>query len=231
MKVRWYQLAVSGFFILILCSKNLKFHFDLSTKEAWEVEQTGSMGFDASVAGAADKATKPKSDAPKPAAQVGNNPYAPASLGELDDDQNITYIRHYAPLAVSEMHRSGIPASITMAQAIIESRSGSSPMAKKINNHFGMKCFSRTCKRGHCTNFTDDTHKDFFINFKKPEESYRAHSQLLSGHHYQSLFEHKGDYRAWAKGLRELGYATNPSYDRKLIEVIEHYKLYKLDKR
>ena len=85
------------------------------------------------------------------------------------------------------MEKYGIPASISLAQGLIESRAGSSKLAVNNNNHFGIKCFSRHCRKGHCTNFTDDTHKDFFRKFPSPWESWRAHSQLLSSGRYTKL--------------------------------------------
>jgi len=123
----------------------------------------------------------------------------------------------------------GVPASIKMGQALIESRAGTSKLAVNNNNFFGMKCFSKKCGKGHCSNATDDSHKDFFRKYKSVGESFRAHSQLLSGNRYKDLKKHNTDYKAWAKGLKSNGYATDKTYDKKLINVIEKYKLYKLD--
>lgn len=137
------------------------------------------------------------------------------------------YIKRYAAVAVQEMNAYGIPASISLAQGLIESRAGTSKLALQNCNHFGIKCFSRNCKRGHCTNFTDDTHKDFFLKFSSPWESWRAHSKLLSGPRYKSL---RGqNWQAWADGLQNLGYATDNSYSAALKRIVQEYGLQKFD--
>ncbi|MBU6342692.1 MAG: glucosaminidase domain-containing protein, partial [Bacteroidetes bacterium] len=98
------------------------------------------------------------------------------------------------------------------------------------NNHFGIKCFSRKCKKGHCSNFTDDTHKDFFRIFNNPWESWRAHSQMISSGRYAKLKKFGFDYKRWARGLQSIGYATDPNYADKLIGVIEKYELNRYDR-
>lgn len=160
--------------------------------------------------------------------------HIPLSPEDLTLDQaRQQYIRQYGPLAVAEMKKYGIPASITLAQGLLETRAGQSGLAKKNNNHFGMKCFSRNCKRGHCTNFTDDTHKDFFLKHKSAWESYRAHSKLLRSGRYKNI---RGDYRQWAQGLEDAGYATvrdengEKIYAESLIRLIRLYGLERLDK-
>ena len=127
------------------------------------------------------------------------------------------------------MDKFGIPASITMAQAIIESRSGKSVLAVKNNNHFGIKCFSKSCPNGHCSNYTDDHHKDFFRKYANSTDSWREHSQFLMKGRYHELLKFGKNYKVWAKGLRDFGYATDHDYDKKLISVVERYELNKLD--
>ncbi|MEL6945214.1 MAG: glucosaminidase domain-containing protein, partial [Bacteroidota bacterium] len=118
-----------------------------------------------------------------------------------------------------------------LAQGLIESNCGESRLAKRNNNHFGIKCFSRTCKKGHCSNFTDDTHKDFFRIYKSSWDSYRAHSQLLQKARYKKLYKiPKSNYKGWARGLKSAGYATDPLYADKLINLIEDLDLTKYDK-
>ncbi len=141
------------------------------------------------------------------------------------------YIRRYAKVAIAEHRKFGIPASIKMAQALVESRAGESTLARKNHNHFGIKCFSKKCKTGHCSNLTDDSHKDFFRIYHSAWESWRAHSQLLNSKKYKPLQKYGDDYKAWAKGLKKLGYATDKNYDKKLIEIIETYQLYRLDQQ
>lgn len=143
------------------------------------------------------------------------------------------YIKRFAPVAVAEMRKFGIPASITLAQALLESNAGESSLAKKANNHFGIKCFSRKCKKGHCVNQTDDSHKDFFVAFPNVWGSFREHSNLLAGNkRYKTLFDlPPADYRAWASGLQDAGYATDEQYAEKLCAIIQNLKLYRYDRR
>lgn len=141
------------------------------------------------------------------------------------------YVERYAPLAVVEMQQFGIPASITLAQGLLESNAGESKLARKTNNHFGVKCFSRRCRSGHCANFTDDSHKDFFVKYAQVKNSYRAHSQFLKKTgRYRDLFElGSTDYRGWARGLAKAGYATDKLYGDKLIAIIQTLGLEKYD--
>ena len=140
------------------------------------------------------------------------------------------YVKRFADVAQAEMHKYGIPASITLAQGLIETNAGDSRLARKNNNHFGMKCFSKRCGKGHCSNFTDDSHKDFFRKYKSSWESYRAHSKLLTGKRYKHLQKlNSKDYKGWAKGLKKAGYATDRRYAEKLINIIEELKLQRFD--
>lgn len=142
------------------------------------------------------------------------------------------YVKRFAKVAQMEMEKYGIPASITLAQGLLESNVGESKLATRNNNHFGMKCFSRRCRKGHCSNFTDDSHKDFFRIYKSAWESYRAHSLLLKrSERYQPLFELRStDYRSWARGLKKAGYATDPDYAQKLVNLIENLDLDRFDR-
>lgn len=141
------------------------------------------------------------------------------------------YVERYAPLAVAEMEQYGIPASITLAQGLLESDAGESKLARKTNNHFGIKCFSKRCKSGHCANFTDDSHKDFFVRYAQAKGSFRAHSQFLKkSSRYRDLFElEPADYRGWARGLAKAGYATDKQYGDKLIAIIQTLGLDRFD--
>jgi flagellum-specific peptidoglycan hydrolase FlgJ len=160
---------------------------------------------------------------------IESNPYAPISAKTLAEKKAVAFIDKYKETAIAEMDKFGIPASIKMAQALIESRAGESRLAVNNNNYFGMKCFSKKCKKGHCTNATDDHHKDFFRKYKNVQESWRAHSSLISQGRYAKLSQYGNDYKKWATGLKKAGYATDKSYDKKLINTIEKYKLYQLD--
>ena len=145
--------------------------------------------------------------------------------------RQLKYVKRYAKIAKTEMNKFGIPASITLAQGLLESNIGQSTLARRNNNHFGIKCFSRKCKKGHCSNFSDDSHKDFFRIFSSTWESYRAHSLLLKNNkRYSKLFKlGKKDYKNWAKGLKKAGYATDKTYADKLIRLIEELDLHQYD--
>ncbi len=137
------------------------------------------------------------------------------------------YVKKYAPIAKLEEQKMGIPASITLAQGLLESDAGGSRLTRSAANHFGIKCFSHHCKKGHCKNFTDDTHKDFFVVYQSAWQSFRAHSAFLkNGSRYNALFRlRKNDYKSWANGLKSAGYATDKKYNEKLIRIIETLRL------
>lgn len=146
-------------------------------------------------------------------------------------EKQLRYIRRFGAVAKVEMDKFGIPASITLAQGLLESNVGESKLASQFNNHFGIKCFERSCRPGHCGNHSDDSHKDFFRKYHTAWESYRAHSEFLQKERYQALFKlSKRDYKAWAHGLKKAGYATDEKYAYKLIELIEDLRLYEFDK-
>lgn len=141
------------------------------------------------------------------------------------------YILKYQNLAIKEMIRSGVPASITIAQACLESADGNSALAKKTNNHFGIKCKSNWS--GPKVFFDDDDKDECFRKYKKVEDSYSDHSKFLKENfRYGILFTYKiTDYENWAKGLKKAGYATAHNYDKRLISIIEDYKLFRLDEK
>lgn len=139
------------------------------------------------------------------------------------------YIANYNELATSEMKRSGIPASITLAQGMIESDYGRSRLATEANNHFGIKCHNDW--KGATIKHHDDKRNDCFRKYRKPEESFYNHSDFLtSASRYSSLFElSETDYKSWARGLKKAGYATNPDYANMLIKMIEENELWRFD--
>lgn len=139
------------------------------------------------------------------------------------------YIYTYSDVAIAEMQRTGVPASITLAQGIIESGSGLSTLAKEGNNHFGIKCHSGWT--GGSMKMDDDRKDECFRTYDSPEESFRDHSDFLRYRdRYKFLFDlDRRDYKGWAYGLRQAGYATDPSYASKLIRVIEEYDLGRFD--
>ena len=139
------------------------------------------------------------------------------------------YIQKYAQLAVMEMQRTGIPASITLAQACLESSNGNSDLAIASNNHFGIKCHSSW--QGKRIYHDDDAKGECFRVYNEVYDSYIDHSNFLrNGQRYAFLFEFdKNDYASWAYGLKRAGYATNPEYPKLLIKIIEDFQLQKYD--
>lgn len=140
------------------------------------------------------------------------------------------YINMFKDEAIKEMHLSGVPASITLAQGILESGDGNSPLARYANNHFGIKCHSSW---NGATFIQDDDSKDeCFRKYKTALESFHDHSDFLKRKRYAFLFELKTtDYKGWAKGLKKAGYATNPKYPQLLIDIIEKNDLAKYDEK
>ncbi len=153
----------------------------------------------------------------------------PGHLPPAATNSRADYIDTYSDIVVKEMRRTGIPASIKMAQAILESGDGNSTLARRANNHFGIKCHDWTGRRIY---HDDDERNECFRRYRNAEESFRDHSDFLTGRsRYAGLFElDLYDYKAWAKGLRQAGYATNPQYDMLLIRIIEENQLYLLDR-
>lgn len=141
------------------------------------------------------------------------------------------YIKKYRDIAVEEMERYHIPASITLAQGLLESGAGQGTLARKSNNHFGIKCGGDW--RGKSVKHDDDARDECFRVYKNAADSYRDHSKFLVGRpRYASLFKlDMTDYKGWAHGLKKAGYATNPRYAYQLIDIIERYDLYKYDKK
>lgn len=151
--------------------------------------------------------------------------------GQSRNKQYEDYIKKYRDIAVEEMKRYHIPASITLAQGLLESGAGYGTLARKSNNHFGIKCGSDW--RGKTVKHDDDARNECFRVYKDPKDSYRDHSKFLAGkQRYAFLFDLKiTDYKGWARGLKKAGYATNPRYAHQLIDIIQRYNLDKYDKK
>ena len=140
----------------------------------------------------------------------------------------VDYIREYNELAVRHMVQYKIPASIKLAQALLESDAGKSNLSRKENNHFGIKCSPDWT--GPCANYADDTPYDRFRVYKSVKESFEDHSLFLQKPNYSMLFNLDIlDYQGWAKGLQECRYATSKNYANSLIGLIEKYELYRYD--
>lgn len=141
----------------------------------------------------------------------------------------LQYIDDFKDIAIDNMRQHGIPASITLAQGILESGAGLGSLSMRANNHFGIKCHKEW--NGPSVRHDDDSEQECFRKYDHPSESYRDHSLFLTSRsRYSSLFSLPStDYVAWAKGLKAAGYATDVKYPDKLISLIERYKLYQYD--
>jgi len=138
------------------------------------------------------------------------------------------YIERFSPLAVEHQELYGIPASVTLAQGLLESAAGRSTLAREGNNHFGIKCHKEW--KGETMLRDDDARDECFRVYNTPEESYDDHSRFLRRERYRPLFElDPTDYQGWARRLRECGYATDPNYAARLVTIIERYALYTFD--
>ncbi len=147
---------------------------------------------------------------------------------ETADNRYMRYIETYSGMAVDQQEQYGIPASITLAQGLLESAAGRSTLATKGNNHFGIKCHKEW--KGDFMLRDDDAPDECFRVYRDAAESFRDHSLFLSRGRYRPLFEHDvTDYASWARGLSKCGYATDPNYASRLIAIIERYALYTYD--
>ncbi|MGE5355155.1 MAG: glycoside hydrolase family 73 protein [Deltaproteobacteria bacterium] len=160
----------------------------------------------------------------------------PGNSPESKRSARIDYIETYKDVAIAEMYRTGIPASITLAQGLHESQAGSSELARKANNHFGMKC--KSYWKGNTYYYKDDDYdgnnkliESCFRNYDSVIESYIDRSNFLVGNdRYAVLFTYnKSDYESWANGLQTCGYATDKKYGSKLLKLINDFKLYEYD--
>jgi flagellum-specific peptidoglycan hydrolase FlgJ len=250
---KWSLLIVAAWFMF---SKNVSFQVSIGEKTANNIEnhQTDSrpqvvqttMSLDNPVPKEAIPPSSPPGNKPKKEDKAANrfsnisfvmNPTSYAKKhgisAEIVAQKRAivnAYVSRYVPIAKIEQNLYGVPTSITLAQGLLESDAGGSRLATENNNHFGIKCFSQTCAKGHCKNFTDDTHKDFFLVHKSAWDSYRAHSLFLQKPRYKHLLNlNQTDYKGWANGLSAAGYATDKRYADKLITLIEALELYKYD--
>ena len=148
---------------------------------------------------------------------------------QVRNKQYEAYIKKYRDIAVEEMRKYHIPASITLAQGLLESGAGQSTLARKSNNHFGIKCGSDW--DGKSVRYDDDARNECFRAYKYPKQSYEDHSKFLASRsRYAFLFKLKiTDYKGWAKGLKKAGYATDRRYAQRLIDIIELYDLHQYD--
>jgi len=168
---------------------------------------------------------RPNIPTPTTSESIIKKPSPNASYTEVVD----VYINNYSAIAMHEMEQYKIPASITLAQGILESGAGKGELTQKANNHFGIKC--HTGWTGERVYHDDDEKGECFRKYDDPRYSFKDHSLFLTERsRYQDLFKlHINDYKGWAKGLKKAGYATDPKYPDKLISIIERYNLTQYD--
>ena len=223
----WFKLTILGVFAFFALKKDLNFNINFNSNKAMAaraynqpVARTTALSVSDNLV--ADNAGSIFSTPQKPKRK-------PIVMTEKTKKQ-LAYVKRFAKVAQEEMRQFNIPASIKLAQALIETNAGESPLATKNNNHFGIKCFSSKCKKGHCSNFSDDSHKDFFRKYSSSWESFRAHSKLLTYKRYKHLTKlEPTNYEDWAIGLKKAGYATDKNYHTKLIQLIEDLHLDEYD--
>ena len=228
-RLPWLKIAAAAALAFIVLRRDLQLNVNLQSPFKQQVsDDSESRTTTFSQAGSI---AQPLSLEPAAAPTPPVDPFADLSSDDEATLRDKAYIRRFKDIAITEMEKYGIPASVKMAQGLLESNAGSSRLATKNNNHFGIKCFSKSCGKGHCSNFHDDHHKDFFRIYKSAWESWRSHSKMIANGRYKPLLKHGStNYKAWAKDLKKLGYATDSRYTEKLIRTIEKYQLYHLDK-
>lgn len=247
----WPKLTALGIAAIVISQRDISIDFNLNAGAAFQQEEIAwvepvatrdvevrPMNTSLLLNTAAEKPAAPKkATKKKPADDNIANTFSNMNFNTTDGSERalkrqkqLAYVERFHKVAQTEMVKYGIPASITLAQGLLESNVGESQLASKNHNHFGIKCFSRNCPKGHCSNYTDDSHKDFFRKYQSPWESYRAHSILLQKDRYKPLYKlGRKDYRNWAYGLKKAGYATDGQYAEKLIATIQDLGLNQYD--
>lgn len=196
-KVPWFKVLLILSAAYILMYKNLNLNFNLNSPQV-NVPNTTSMS-------------------------VAQN-FSSSAAFVFDDDANMAYINRYKDIAITESEKFGVPTSIKLGQALLESNAGKSTNAQALNNHFNLKCGELLV--GYCT----ETPNGMFNEFASPWEGWRAHSEFITSGNYANLPQTAGsDYKRWAKGLKQLGYNPDRQYAEKLISIIERYHLQNLD--
>jgi flagellum-specific peptidoglycan hydrolase FlgJ len=253
----WFRWLLAGMALYILFCKDISIQFNLGTaavQDSQAVEASAERVGDGALVNSAASHAVPPENVSKATEDAKGGGWDPR---QANDFSNLTFVlspdyaqrhrvrpdiarqkvavcqeyaRQYAPIAREEMRQYGVPASIKLAQALLESNAGESRLAKESNNHFGIKCRSK-CRGCTCRNYTDDDIYDMFRVFETAPESFREHSILLNSARYKHLHElSPDDYKGWARGLKKAGYATDKRYAEKLIQIIEFLELHQYDR-
>lgn len=205
----WFRVALVLVFIYAFFQKDLQFNINLGAPNTLSEEEAHSS----SRLMVGNFAQEAKYTAPKP------------STTNLSDDAVKNYVARFKKVAVVEMDKFGIPASIKMGQALLASHAGKNSLATQYNNHFAI-----TCSEGiNCENFQAGNTSAMVRTYQSAWESWRNHSQLLSNSTYAHLKAYKKNYKKWAIGLETAGFSQANNYSEQLIQVIEKYQLYQLD--
>ncbi len=205
----WFRLALVALFLYAFFQKDLQFNINLGAPNTLSEEATTATsklmvgGFSQ-----AAKHTTPKN-----------------AVVNLRDEAVEAYINRFKRVAIVEMEKFNIPASIKMGQALLASHAGTNSLAKQYNNHFAITCIDGA----NCENFQVGNQSAMIKTYQSAWESWRNHSQLLSTSKYASLKWYKKNYKKWAKGLETAGFSQANNYSEQLIQVIEKYQLYQLD--
>lgn len=212
-------LLLLGALFLVSCSASRNKETRLKIKERYEKLAEKNK---------AEKSSKPKTK-PRIKTKSTKETLIATSKVNVTTDAISAYIEKYKNLAMENMRIYGIPASIKLAQGILESGSGNGKLSKEANNHFGIKC--KKSWKGEFVFLTDDAPDECFRKYASAKESYSDHSEFIANRiYYKNLFLlPKDDYKGWAYGLKKAGYATDKKYPEKLISLIERYQLYKFD--
>lgn len=245
----WFQLLCLGLVLHLLFSRDISIQFNLHSidgvaqKAAYQFTPTPTPQPQSMIVPTkyeSEKRTTEKSKKDNKANNFSNLTFilSPDYAKQKKIDPEIVrekkqhvlnYVHHFSSVAMEEMAQYGIPASITLAQGLLESNAGDSRLSMESNNHFGIKCRSK-CRDCTCRNYTDDDIYDMFRVFDSSLESFREHSKLLTSKRYSHLLKlKKTDYKKWAHGLKKAGYATDKHYADKLIKIIETLNLQKYD--
>lgn len=245
LQLHWFKILAIAFFAYFLIVKDISFHLDLksqadNTQMYHALASMNQFALNTSLESPALSPKVKKQWKDRKANRFSNlgfilNPnYAKkhkidAATVNFHNNNCKEYVKRFAKTAITEQQKYGIPASITLAQGLLESDAGDSRLAMESSNHFGIKCRSK-CKGCTCRNYTDDSAYDMFRVFDSAWESYREHSILLTGDRYKHLLKlDKTDYISWAHGLKKAGYATDKRYAEKLIKIIEVLSLQQYD--
>ncbi len=215
----WFKLSVLALAAFVLFKKDLQFQFNMNAPIVEAADDSSD----------ARAATSRHSMAQTVSLSQANKASSGLYALGMTENQAKTYIRRFSKVAVTEMQKFAIPASVKMAQGLLESKAGQSDYAQNCNNHFSMQCFSDNCDGGKC-NFKSAGDGAHYRKYDSAWQSWRSHSKMITNNNrFNHLLELGKDYQAWARGLEKAGYSDDQHYAEKLAHLIQTFKLNKLD--